>query len=71
MRGGTADRNPAYPTIDIHPAAYIEGQLRLFRDGMRGGSSFHHLMANAAKGLSDEDIRAAAAYYASRRSNGN
>ena len=66
-----ADRNPAYPAIDIHPADYIEGQLRLFRDGVRGGSSFHHLMENAAKELTDEDIRAAAAYYASRRSNGN
>src|SRR5690606_13509914 len=65
-----ADRNPAYPTIDIHPADYIEGQLRLFRDGVRGGGAFAHLMENAAKGLGDDDIRAAAAYYASRRSAG-
>jgi cytochrome c553 len=60
---GEANDNPRYPTIRGQPAAYIETQLRLFREAKRGGTPFHHLMNNAAKGLSDADIAALAAYF--------
>lgn len=57
-------RNPAYPLLFGQPADYIRAQLALFRDGKRGGSRFAHLMHNVAQGLSDDDIRAVAAYFA-------
>ena len=41
----------------------METQLKLFRAEKRGGTSFEHLMRNAAKNLSDEDIDAIAAYF--------
>lgn len=57
-------RNPAYPLLYGQPAEYLRTQLLLFRQGTRGGSRFAHLMHNVARGLGDEDIRAAAAYFA-------
>ncbi|AZO00881.1 c-type cytochrome [Mesorhizobium sp. M9A.F.Ca.ET.002.03.1.2] len=60
---GRQDRSPLYPSIAGQPERYIEAQLGLFRAGKRGGTRFGHLMANAAKGLTNEDIRALAAYF--------
>ena len=61
---GRPDRNPVYPEIAGQPAEYLEIQLHLFREGKRGGTRFEHLMRNAAKNLSDEEIAALAAYFA-------
>ncbi len=61
---GRPDRNPVYPEIAGQPAAYLALQLKLFRSDNRGGTRFEHLMRNAAKKLSDEDITALAAYFA-------
>lgn len=58
------DRNPVYPGLAGQPAEYLEVQLRLFRAEKRGGTRFEHLMRNAAKNLSDEEIAALAAYFA-------
>ena len=63
---GPGERNPAYPRIDGQKREYLAGQLPLFRDGKRGGGPYGHLMINAAKGLSDDDIEALAAYFGSR-----
>jgi cytochrome c553 len=60
------DRNPLYPVIAGQPRDYLETQLRLFRDGKRGGSAFSHLMTNAAKGLTDEDIEVLSIFFANR-----
>jgi cytochrome c553 len=60
---GTESANPVYPRIAGQKAEYIVGQLHLFRGGTRGGTPFHHLMANAAKGLTDADITALADYF--------
>lgn len=60
-------RNPAYPRLDGLDPAYIGTQLRLFREGRRGGTRYRHLMEVVAKGLDDQDIEALAAYFASRR----
>ncbi|GLS38620.1 cytochrome c [Mesorhizobium tianshanense] len=60
---GRRDRSPLYPSIAGQPERYIEAQLGLFRAGKRGGTRFGHLMANASKGLADDDIRALAAYF--------
>jgi cytochrome c553 len=61
---GRPDRNPIYPELAGQSAEYIAKQLKLFRSGERGGTRFEHLMRNAAKNLSDEDIAALAAYFA-------
>jgi cytochrome c553 len=55
----------AYPRLAGQPAPYIEAQLRLFRDGYRGGSEFAGIMTLAAEALEDRDIVAVADYYAS------
>jgi len=58
-------RNPAYPSLAGQHAGYLELQLRLFRDGSRGGSSYAHLMQKVAPRLTEEQIEAVALYYAS------
>lgn len=62
-----ADINPAYPRLAGQPAAYLENQLSLFKAGIRGGGPFADVMTKAVAGLSDEDIRALAAYYGASR----
>ena len=61
---GRPDRNPIYPELSGQPAEYIATQLQLFRAEKRGGTRYEHLMRNAAKNLSDEDIAALAAFFA-------
>ncbi|SFU21282.1 c-type cytochrome [Mesorhizobium sp. YR577] len=65
--GGSA-QNPAYPKLWGQRADYIEAQLRLFREGKRSGTAYSHLMLNAAKNLTDEDIKAVATYFAAQTS---
>ncbi|MFB9949471.1 c-type cytochrome [Rhizobium puerariae] len=62
--------NPAYPRISGQNAAYITRQLQLFHAGVRGGSSFSHLMIEVAAKLKEEDFAALAAFFASRESVG-
>ena len=61
---GRPDRNPVYPALSGQPAEYVASQLKLFRSGKRGGTRYEHLMRNAARNLSDEEIDALAAYSA-------
>lgn len=64
--GPAGDGNgPAgYPTLAGQKAAYIEQQLKLFRDGMilGEGADANAVMSRAAAGLSDDDIKAVASY---------
>ncbi len=62
-----AGANPAYPKLSGQSRPYLERQLKLFKQGVRGGTSYSHLMTEAARKLTDEDIAAAAAYFAQRR----
>ena len=57
---------PEYPLLAGQPAAYLELQLTLFREGRRGGSDHAHLMQPIAERLKPEQIRDVAAYFASR-----
>ena len=57
---------PEFPLLAGQPAAYLELQLTLFRDGRRGGSDHAHLMQPIASRLKPEQIRDVAAYFASR-----
>lgn len=62
--GCHGSRNPAYPELARQPHRYLEQQLRLFRQGKRGGTAFSPLMTEAARKLSDRQIAALAAYFA-------
>jgi cytochrome c553 len=63
--GGDGDAvRGGYPVLAGQHAAYLGLQLRLFRDGNRGGGPFAGLMHAAAANLADDDIEALAAYYA-------
>ena len=54
------------PRLEGQPADYLAGQLRLFRDGARGGGSYSGLMTQAASGLEDDEINAVSAWFAGR-----
>jgi cytochrome c553 len=56
-------RYPAYPALRGQTADYIAQQLRLFRDGIRGGTAYAHIMATIARRLSDAQIDAVATYF--------
>ncbi|MGK9235096.1 c-type cytochrome [Inquilinus limosus] len=59
-------RSPQFPRLEGLSAGYIGTQLRLFRDGVRGGTPYGAIMAPIAKRLTDRDIEDAAAFFASR-----
>jgi cytochrome c553 len=56
-------RYPAYPALRGQTADYIALQLRLFRDGARGGTPYAHIMETVARRLSDAQIDAVAAWF--------
>lgn len=56
-------RLPDAPHLAAQPAAYVERALRAYRSGERR----NEVMNVAARALSDDDIRALAAYYAAVR----
>ena len=55
--------SPDAPNIAGQPAIYLSAQLRAYR----GGERKHEVMSLMAKPLSDEDIAALAAWFASIR----
>lgn len=63
--GRAEGKLPRYPALAGQHRAYLEQQLVLWRDGVRGGST-GRIMRAAARNLSTEQIRALALYYATR-----
>lgn len=63
---GPENRNPLIPRLDGQSPEYLRQQLILWRAGQRGGGERAVLMHTAAQGLSDPQIDALAAYFASR-----
>jgi cytochrome c553 len=64
--GPGADRREAgFPSLSGQHREYLEAQLHLWRTGNRGGGEKANLMKQAAQELTDADIKALAAYYAS------
>lgn len=61
-----AERSAQFPRLGGLSAAYIEQQLKLFRDGMRGDTPYGAIMRTVAAQLSDGQIADVAAYLASR-----
>ena len=60
-----APLDESFPSLAGQYAPYLEQQLTLWRDGARGGSRVAELMHAAAAELTDDDIAALAAWYAS------
>ncbi|MGR3464223.1 c-type cytochrome [Limimaricola sp.] len=64
--GGLGGEAPEgrFPPLAGQDAAYMITQLRLWRDGVRGGTEAYNLMRVAARELEEADIAALAAWYA-------
>lgn len=60
-------KESAVPSLTGQSKAYLADQLRLFRSGVRTGTHSARIMARFAQNLSDNDIDALAAYFASLR----
>jgi cytochrome c553 len=65
--GPETQRNPNYPRLAGQHADYIARQLGLFKGDRRGGTPYRKLMLKIAGQLTDEQVQAVAAYYASLR----
>ena len=59
-----ADRLPAYPGLAGQHAPYLTAKLRLWKQGFAGGTEGAAIMAPIAARLSDDNIAAVSAYYA-------
>lgn len=55
--------NQGFPSLAGQHAPYLAQQLKLWRDGNRGGGPAAELMYKAARDLSDAEIAALAGYY--------
>jgi cytochrome c553 len=62
---GATRRNPLYPELAGQFAEYLLLQLVLFKKEHRGGTDYAHLMRQVAAGLTPEQMRDVALYYAS------
>jgi cytochrome c553 len=62
---GATRRNPVYPELAGQYADYLALQLELFKKNVRGGTDYAHIMRRAAAGLTPEQMRDVALYYAS------
>ncbi len=62
---GSAARNPVYPELAGQYADYLALQLDLFKHARRGGTAYAHIMLQVAAGLTAEQMREVALFYAS------
>ncbi len=60
-----SDARPAYPRLAGQSAAYLEAQLKLWRDAPPSETGFAKLMAGAVGRMTDDQIRDVSAWYAS------
>lgn len=66
-----ANRNAAYPRLAGQDASYLAGQLRLFKQGARGGTEYAHIMQRIAERLPDDAIDEVAAFYSAAGRSGS
>ena len=57
-------KNDHYPYLGGQPEWYAKTHLHLWKEGVRGGTWFSHLMAKITPNMTDEQIEAVAAWYA-------
>ncbi|MDB5370352.1 MAG: Cytochrome [Roseomonas sp.] len=62
--GAALRRNPSWPRLEGQHAAYLEGQLALWRDGVRGGGPFANVMQTIGERLTPDQARAVSAWFA-------
>ena len=62
---GTAPRNARYPILAGQYESYLLLQLRLFKQGRRGGSTYAPIMQHVVSNLEEQEMRDVAAWYAS------
>jgi cytochrome c553 len=62
---GVTRRNPVYPELAGQYADYLVLQLEIFKKNVRGGTDYAHIMRQVAAGLTPEQMRDVALYYAS------
>lgn len=58
-------RTGAFPSLAGQPADYLAAQLRVWRSGARDITTYGKIMAPVARRLTEEQVQAAAAYFAS------
>ncbi len=59
-------QNGVYPYLSGQPAWYLEEHLHLWQEEKRGGTRYSHLMHEFAINLTEEQMKAVSAWYASR-----
>ncbi|UIJ71902.1 c-type cytochrome [Aurantimonas sp. HBX-1] len=59
------EREPLYPYLAGQPEWYARTHLHLWKEGERGGTPLSHVMGKIAVNMTDEQIDAVAAWYAS------
>ncbi|MBM9595127.1 c-type cytochrome [Roseitranquillus sediminis] len=57
-------RNPYYPYLAGQPEWYLSEHLQLWNEGKRGGTEYAHIMAEIAENMTEEQIEAVSAWYA-------
>jgi cytochrome c553 len=55
--------NPNFPRLNDLSSGYIAAQLHLFSKGVRGGTSFAHLMVEASKNIDENEIAGLSNYF--------
>jgi cytochrome c553 len=58
-------QNRLFPALAGQYADFIELQLRLWKQGKRGGGAFSEIMEPIVSGITEAEIEAVAAFYAS------
>lgn len=58
-----ASANPNFPSLNGQHPDYIALQLKLFKEGRRGGTRFAHLMENVVSEMKAEQIQAVSNYF--------
>lgn len=61
--------NPVFPILDGQEPWYLAAQLRLWKEHVRGGTGYAHLMEKVVPGLSEQDIQAVAEYFGKQSRN--
>lgn len=59
-------KNPLYPYLGGQPEWYTRTHLELWKEGVRGGTRFSHLMTPIAVNMTEEQIKAVATWYAAQ-----
>ncbi len=62
---GATRRNPVYPELSGQYADYLVLQLESFKKNVRGGTNYAHIMRQVTAGLTPQQMRDVALYYAS------